>query len=248
MKKFFMLLAMTITIFSCTSGPQVAVKQDNFLEFQPVPPFPYRHKGEAQNECITLKEQKKCCPLSTKDEAQKKCLFPNISSSVILSKMNEKGEISYMVASVSGESDTYTVVMDYMAYSIERIMIDKGGNKEEEGFAKVGVGVRVTANIKTTERGVNVGDLLNLGFAAKQSKLSGSLLVDIVGISSPDITNLVPMTANIDSTSIAVILQGIGAIKSKIFDKETLVIPQVLAVKPNKSETGNINKLLKSLK
>ncbi len=163
----------------------------------------------------------------------------NQSSYVVIERIDADGKLSYSDASLSGEIGSYKVIMDYCIYTILPVKNDE----VVIGYKKIGVGIRVTAAITTTKANVNLGSLLAIGLGAKTGSLNGALLVDVIGITSNDVTNLVPLTADIDQTSIQTVLQAVAAIKSKIHDEKTTLYPQIIAVK--QLEKGNIESINK---
>jgi len=117
--------------------------------------------------------------------------------------------------------------MDYMKYRDEPI-VDSDG--KVLGNGRVGIGLRLVAEISTAKADLNLGSLLVIGVNAKLGYLKGSLYVNVIGMDSSDITNLIPLTSVIDETAIQAALQSLAAVKSKIHDNATLLTPHVVAV------------------
>ena len=113
-----------------------------------------------------------------------------------------------MAASVTAESGQYIVIMDFMKYLVEPVIDDQ--TNKEIGMGRVGVGLRMTATINTSKAGINLGSLLAIGVAAQIGSLRGTLTVDIIGIDSPDIPNLLISNSTIDETSIQKTLESIA--------------------------------------
>jgi hypothetical protein len=80
---------------------------------------------------------------------------------------------------------------------------------------------------------VNLGDLFALGLAAEANHLEGTLSVDVIGMDSKDITNILPFQSEINKTTIQNVMQALASIKAKIYDKDTDLYPHILSVKPN---------------
>jgi hypothetical protein len=137
------------------------------------------------------------------------------------------GGLTYLPASVSAEKGDYRVVMDYMKYRDEPI-VDSDG--KVLGNGRVGIGLRLVAELSTAKADLNLGSLLVIGVNAKLGYLKGSLYVNVIGMDSSDITNLIPLTSVIDETAIQAALQSLAAVKSKIHDNATLLTPHVVAV------------------
>ncbi len=157
-------------------------------------------------------------------------ILPNIYTDISVAKRDVSGNLTYLVAKSTAEAGNYRVVMDYTKYRPESVV--DGNSKKELGLGRIGVGLRMTADIQTTKSNIDLGSLFALGVAASLNKLSGTLSVQILGIGTDDVDSLTLTNAKIDETSIQKTLEGMAAIKSKIADSKTTLTPQVLWVKP----------------
>ncbi|MDO6744994.1 hypothetical protein Q4553_10440 [Tenacibaculum soleae] len=101
------------------------------------------------------------------------------------------------------------------------------------GEAKVGVGSRLVAKVKTSNNKVNLGSLIALGLAAEANHLEGALSEDVIGMDSKDITNILPFQSDINKTTIQNFMQALASIKAKNYDKDTDLYPHILSIKPN---------------
>jgi len=157
-------------------------------------------------------------------------LLPLQSAVMTLDDTESKNKLSYLMASVTGDVGHYTLVMDYMKYRAEPIYDELSG--EFLGNGKVGVGLRIKAKVKTYKANLNLGSLLALGVESKNGNIQGEISIDIIGMDSKDITNLVPLTSQIDESSIQMALQALATIKSKIYEPDTLLTPHLIAINP----------------
>lgn len=149
--------------------------------------------------------------------------FKNQGHLVSIKDISFGFEINYGSASLSNKNSSYLIIMDYAKYRTEHT---------DFGQARIGIGLRMVANVTTTESGINLGDLFAIGLAAQAGTLSGSLSVDVIGIDSKEITYLLPFQGEINKTTIQNTLQALATIKSEIYGDSTKVFPQVLSVKP----------------
>jgi hypothetical protein len=79
---------------------------------------------------------------------------------------------------------------------------------------------------------VNLSSLYSIGAAASQHKLSGTLIIQTLGISGEDISPLMPLPDQINESTIQAAMQSLATIKSKIYNKDRIIIsPQVVAFK-----------------
>lgn len=164
------------------------------------------------------------------DNDTKRKLLPNQTANMTTYRLESTGEAKYLTSIVSGEMGTYRVIMDYAMYRTDSINGEDGTNL---GTGRVGVGLRVKAEIQTFEANVDLGSLIAIGFAAKSNQLRGRLEVHALGLNSPEITTLFPTPSTIDETSIQKTLEALAAIKSKLGDQATNITPQIVAVRFN---------------
>jgi hypothetical protein len=202
--------------------PQYVPSTQYTDDFQPVPPFRLSEESYASSD---LKLQK----------------FTAFSSYVTIHKVDASGSVTFSVAgSVTAEAGSYSVIMDFVAYDIVPI---RNGANQLIAYGRNGAGLRVTANIVTRSASINLSGLPNLAVEAKASNLTGTLTVDVIGISSESVVSLIPLTSEIDPTSIGTILQALAGIKAQIFDNKTRISPYLLSIRkltPDKSLVADI--------
>jgi hypothetical protein len=156
-------------------------------------------------------------------------LLPNHTASVSTFQMQGDVGLTYIPASIGISKGKYQVVMDYMKYRDE--MIYESNSSDPVGRARVGVGIRLVADLSTFKTDLNLGSLIAIGLNAKLGYLKGSLSVNVIGIDSPEVTDLIPLTSIIDETSIQAALQSLAAVKSKLHQDGGLrLTPHVVAL------------------
>ncbi len=148
--------------------------------------------------------------------------FSNIVSNVTVYEMSQGGELKVLGVGISGKSKTYQVIYDFS--QTQTVLSDEDSNYES---ILVGIGVRMVAKIKTKKAGINLSS--PFGLVADIEKIEGSLEVRVSGVGSQKINDLIPTTADLSPSSISTALQAVATIKSHIYDKETVITPQVLA-------------------
>ncbi len=161
-------------------------------------------------------------------------LLPLQSAVMTLENTTSNNKLSYLMATVTGDVGNYILVMDYMKYRTEPMYDDTDG--EFLGNGKVGVGLRIKAKIKTYKANLNLGSLLALGVESKNGNIQGEISIDIIGIDSKDVTNLVPLTSQIDESSIQMALQSLATIKSKLYEPDIKLTPHLIAINPIRIE------------
>ena len=213
---------------------QVSLSPGQYLGYQPVDPVPVTWVERYDK----TKGQFVRCAWESLASAEKLALLPNQSAQVSVLRTEDNGELKFMTAAVSGSVGSYTVIMDYMKYRVDDVYDDSG--LQPLGNGKIGVGLRIKAEVVTADASVNLGSLFALGLAAKANQLQGNISVDVIGIDSQDVTDLLPLSANIDQSSIQGSLQALASIKAKMWD-ETTVTPQVIAFR--QAQANSIPKL-----
>jgi hypothetical protein len=123
----------------------------------------------------------------------------------------------------------------YPEYDTDGSLIEwKASDKGEQPIRiqfYVGVGLRMTATVFVKEAGVDLSSLYGLGAAAEQKKISGSLLVETLGVTGPDISPLLPWPSEINVSSIQNAIQSIATVKAKMYEEKGVYIkPQIIQV------------------
>jgi len=236
------LLAVSIALFfsGCTSVPvsektlkASVVGTQGYRDFVPTDPLP--SPLVAYYDSTTGQEVTKAWAMLTNEQTRR--LLPILHTDISVAKRDNSGNLTYLVAKATAEAGDYRVVMDYAQYRPETVTDDSAA-RTELGIGRIGIGMRMTADIHTNKADINLGSLFALGIAASTSTLSGQLSVDIIGIGSADVGNLMVSNAKIDETSIQKTLEAMAAIKTKIPDPGTTLTPFILAVKPTKPNTA----------
>lgn len=228
MKLYPYLIFLLPVLFGCNSHQAVLEKgqtYSNFRGFEPVDPVEYN------DEILLTKDGElywKEIKLLNGEEVLQ--FLNNETVLVSIGQVNAEGGISYLPITISSKYSNYRVTMDYMKFAT---LPQENNEGEFIGFNRVGVGLRLIALITASESGINIGDLSSIGLAAKEGKIKGTLMIEIVGIKSKEITTLLPLPSEINQTTIQNAMQALATIKSKIYDSETELYPQVMAIKPD---------------
>ncbi|SDS63456.1 hypothetical protein [Gramella sp. MAR_2010_147] len=206
----------------------------NFRGYEPVDPVEFEDKILIANDqnSIILKDMK----LLNREEILG--FLNNETVLVSIGQLNRDGAISYLPITLSQKNTSYKITMDYMKYAT----LAQVSNNQFIGSKRVGVGLRLISLITTAETGINIGDLYAIGLAAKEGKLSGTMIIEVIGIKSKEVTTLIPLPSEINQTTIQNAMQALATIKSKIYDEETRLYPQVMAIKKYKNEEIQIVK------
>lgn len=166
---------------------------------------------------------------------------------LVMGEVEGGGHISYGAAKIGYKGHSYEIIIDYMKFqtypklfkysvkdnktSIYNLVEDlPSGTTVDENILPlyVGVGLRLKASITVNEGSVDLGNLFAIGMAAQAKKVTGTLVVQTLGISGDKITGLIPMPTEISPTSIQNAIMALATIKSKIYDTDTKITPRTI--------------------
>ena len=201
----------------------VSAQTQKFNDFIPVGPAPIDYKtfdGQLFSE-LSFDES---------NNEQVINLLPNELAHKSVIVMDRDGKIDFSALELSEKDFTYIVKSDYLKYTTLPVRKDSETG-EIVGIARIGVGMRIEATIRTTAKDITVTDLYALGEAAREGDLSGHVTVSVMGIESEEATFGFPVNAEISPTAIAYVIQAQAIIKNAIYDQDSHLTPQVLEIK-----------------
>ncbi|MTI29369.1 hypothetical protein E1171_00930 [Cytophagales bacterium RKSG123] len=228
---------------SCKKPTKVYFLEHSYEGFKPIPPIDYDTKKIIQIDSVGHVDTV-YLPQLFQNKKEILDFLPNETVLVTISTFDESGNVVYLGNTVSESACDYVVTMDYVKYTTVKVITTD--SLYCIGLLKIGVGIRLTANITTFKANLNIGDLGAIGVAADENNLTGTLLLDVVGIESKDITSLIPLPKSISLASIQDAVEAIIVIKNKIYEDGTKIEPQVIAVKKVGGDCPT-NSLLKTL-
>ncbi|OXG05065.1 hypothetical protein BC749_10954 [Flavobacterium araucananum] len=228
MKKIYILFA-ALTLLSCKSTEDILKNgkpYENFRGFEPVDPT--EHEDEVD---IVVEENgiKKIVPKYIKLLSREETLsFLNNETSIVsIGQIDIQGGITYLPINISAKHSSYKITMDYM----KSTTIGQEDQNGPYGYKRVGVGLRLIAMITTSKANLNIGDISTIGAAVMSGEAHGTLMAECIGIKSKEVTALFPWPSEINQTTVQNAAMALATIKSKIYDSETELFPQVVAVK-----------------
>ena len=154
----------------------------------------------------------------------------NTDSETTVGKLDAFGNVNYAIANATGKKGNYRIIIDDILYRAEEAT-NKSGLRLGDG--KIGIGLRLTANITTYEANIDLRNLPALSLAARANKLDGHMKVEIIGIRTRNSNELMLSSTEINDTSISNAVRTLAILKSKIPNSDTHLDPQVLWVKPS---------------
>lgn len=220
--------------------PQNAV----FYGYQPIDPLPVTIKMEIDsNEFVTLRTSK---PIPDKNKRIMASL-PDETMRLAIGQIDGKGNVSFATAKLGYAGSSYIVILDYIKFDTKSLPVivtmdsayqiqdfkskyDDNTNPKPNAIIPVyvGVGLRFTATITVNEGSVDLGNLFAVGLAAEAKKVTGTLIIQTLGISGKDVSTLIPMPSQINTTTIQNAIMSLASIKAKIYDDGVELNPRVV--------------------
>jgi hypothetical protein len=189
--------------------------------------------------------------------------LPDETIRLAVGQVNNQGGITFSTASVGYEGNSYVVILDYVKFNTVSfpVKLEKENNQKDIKASLttddnpdvivpvyIGVGLRLTANITVKKGSVNLGNLFAIGAEASSEKISGTLVVQTLGISGENISSIIPMPGELNPTTIQNAIMALATIKSKIYDDRTVITPRVVGVYNNLGGgTETINGFISSI-
>jgi hypothetical protein len=224
MKKIcFLPIILLLSIFNF----QAQVTAESYIDFIPISPV------QITANLTSTSSQNKISSLTTTEMSLDKQavinLLPNESMETTIQKFTETGEVNYYYSGRSVKKGTYRLTVDYNKYIVQNVE----GNIVENctSYVKIGVGLRIIANINALKNNIDISSLVAIGNAAKKGDISGTVGYQVIGIESKEITAILPINSEITSSINQVFLQAIGVVKGKIYDENTRLHPQIISIK-----------------
>jgi hypothetical protein len=94
----------------------------------------------------------------------------------------------------------------------------------------VGVGLRLTASVTVTRGTANLSSLGAIAADAEAGKLTGSLIVQTLGITGKSVATSLPLPSELNQTTIQNAILSLGSIKAVLYDESTLIAPRVVGI------------------
>jgi hypothetical protein len=219
--------------------------------YQPIDPLPVKFGIEQKDESILYLNSQNRIP-----NKQIMASLPDETMRLAIGELDGKGNVSFSSAKIGYEGSSYLVILDYIKFDTKSISLKiQRTNTDEIKFESwqdklydnyqsevssenntsivlmpvyVGVGLRFTASIKVNEGKVDLGNLFALGLAAESKKITGTMVIQTLGISGKDISALIPMPSQINTTTIQNSIMSLASIKAKIYEDSIDLNPRVI--------------------
>ena len=164
--------------------------------------------------------------------------LPDETMRIAIGQFNLEGGLSFGKSNIGYKGNNYLLVLDYIKFTTNSIGVTLKDSiyvlnaRDPDLFIPVyvGVGLRLTANVSVNKGSVDLGDLFAIGAAASAEKISGTLVLQSLGISGESVSATIPFPCEINNNSIQNAILALGAIKAKIYDPKTTITPRIVGI------------------
>jgi hypothetical protein len=248
MKRLILVLTIA-TFWGCSTTKKIVApltqgdpKNAVTYGYQPIDPLPVNIKMEMENdETVTLRTIKLIPDKNKRIMAS----LPDETMRLAIGQIDGKGNASFATAKLGYAGSSYIVILDYIKFDTKSlpVIVKMDSLNQVQDFKSifdyntkpdaiipvyVGVGLRFTATITVNQGSVDLGNLFALGLAAEAKKVTGTLIIQTLGISGKDISALIPMPSQINTTTIQNAIMSLASIKAKIYDDGAELNPRVV--------------------
>ncbi|MBE0362125.1 hypothetical protein PULV_a3924 [Pseudoalteromonas ulvae UL12] len=214
MKKIAILCAaMFYPIYTCAEIQPISPTAESFLK---------DNEKRESTQCFTESEAKK--------DALLKIPHTRVFS-YIYKKDSGSGELSFMGAGAKvKKGDIILQIFDYLKY-------DKISINDKDAVKGVGYRVRIEYSVKSKE--LDLAGVFNLGGMASSGEISGTMIVEVLGITGEIIDSLIPSSPlQITEANMQSLFETMGQIKGKMYSNDVGVCPSVVAMEsPDKKQS-----------
>lgn len=265
LKSSILLLLLAIMCFSCSELIRNSLKKEsenNQADLRNAPSF-----GYTPIDPIPVPNDLRMLILDDKNPIAITDLFRDETMRLAIGSTDGQASVSYGKSIIGIKGQRYIVILDYIKYvtlpfpvyvwkdsaekHVRYLTVSDPWKYPSENPADtlvhyagqsivplyVGVGLRITADVSVKSDTLNL-DMFGLGIAASQGKVSGTLVVQTLGISGENITSLLPMPSELNQTTIQNCIVALGSIKSQMYNSKTILAPRVLGYYNNIGGTG----------
>jgi hypothetical protein len=179
--------------------------------------------------------------------------LPDNAVRIAMRQLTANGSLGFGPAKLGYKGSTYQVVLDFINDDVAYMRLSQKGGDLLKGttptFLKrvdnpneptsqddiyipvyVGIGLRLTANVTVHSGTVNLSSLGALSAAADAQRITGSLIVQTLGITGPKVMSSLPLPSDLNSTTVQNAILALGTIKAIVNDPDTLVTPRVTGI------------------
>jgi len=180
--------------------------------------------------------------------------LPDETMRLAIGQVDANSNVSFVTAKLGYEGNSYVVILDYIKFDTKSFSTKIKRERNLQPKSKtdtisirfypivdntvdvpdavipvyVGVGLRLTATVTVNKGSVDLGNLFALGVAAESKQVTGTLVIQTLGISGSNISTIIPMPNEINTTTIQNAILALGSIRAKMYESEVRVTPRIV--------------------
>jgi hypothetical protein len=147
---------------------------------------------------------------------------------ITVEQRDSSGKLTYLGAGGKVAKGSYRVTFDYANYTNQNISFSDG--EKDSVIGRIGVGLRITAELQTLASGIDLGGLLPIGLAAQDQKVSGHIGFLVYGMSNDKVSIAAPTQSILDVSSIQKAFESAAAVRILFGLEETKLEPYLIGV------------------
>jgi hypothetical protein len=146
---------------------------------------------------------------------------------ITVEKRDSSGKLTYLGAGGEVSGGEYRVTFDYTNFTNQDITFT---NSETPAIGRIGVGLRIVAELQTSGRKVDLGGLIPLGIAAQDNKVRGHLQFLVYGMSNDKVALAAPSQAILSVDAIQKAFEAAAAVRVLFGLDDTKLEPYLIGV------------------
>lgn len=183
--------------------------------------------------------------------------LPDNAVRIAMRQLTANGSLGFVPVSLGYQGSSYQVVLDFINADVTYARLRQNGGDLRRGSTPysldriddffgqirtspqeivipvyVGIGLRLTANVTVHSGHVNLSSLGALSAAADAKKITGSLIVQTLGITGPKVIAALPLPSDLNATTIQNAILSLGTVKALMDGKnqDVDVFPRVIGI------------------
>jgi hypothetical protein len=227
-------------------------EQHSGYTYIPLDPFPvYFFSGLTARSDASQPVMKALTPVQTLQ------LLPDNAVRMSVEAFDAKGNVTYGPAAMGASGMVYRITVDYINADAVSLPIairkvesstpgqppvfevrrtDRGGDNADPTATiynipvYVGIGLRVTADVRVMSAKAVISGLGVLGAEAEANRIVGNLVVQTLGVNGKSISAALPIQSELNRTTAQNAVVAVGSIKALLYEPETVVVPRVVGM------------------
>jgi hypothetical protein len=147
---------------------------------------------------------------------------------ITIEQRDSSGGLSYLGAGGKVAKGSYRVTFDYANYTNQSISFSD--TEKDAAVGRIGVGLRITAELNTLASDIDLGGLLPIGLAAQDKKVTGHIDFLVYGMSNDKVSIAAPTQSILDVSSIQKAFEAAAAVRILFGLEDTKLEPYLIGV------------------